>query len=110
MVKNEKGVFLEKCVTLPQMPGNKKLVILFPVLITYPLENDYLKSHFVASDDIPVSTAVVGINQRAADTYPVSLHDGLQVFNLQFNQHDIQKWIPDTVFVALLIMVLLASI
>lgn len=107
VVRNEKGVFIEQ-----QIPGkygiNRKLIVLFPVLISYPLENSYLRSHFAASPYIPVSTKVVPVS-NTRNLYPVSI--GKQsVCSLDFSTADIQKWTPDGLFVTMLICAFLASV
>jgi signal transduction histidine kinase len=109
IVHNEKGVFIQKCVKPDFLPGNKRIVVLFPVLITYPLENEYLKSHFVASDYIPVKTRIQSPDKHAPDAYPIA-RDNIPVFYLHFNHSDIQKWTPDALFIMLLIAAILATI
>jgi two-component system, NtrC family, nitrogen regulation sensor histidine kinase NtrY len=110
LLKNENGVFVERCIKLSFAEGKKTLVVLFPVLITYPLENDYLKSHFAASNNIPVKTDILPANRPSAGAYPVLLQKNVTVFYLHFNPHDIQKWVPDGLFISLLIVALLSSI
>lgn len=109
VLRNEKGAFVEKTVDLQYADGNKRLVVLFPVLITYPLENDYLKSHFVASYNIPVSTRILPTDSSAHGAYVVKM-SGTAVFSLQFNASDIQKWTPDSLFLAMFVAAFLATI
>jgi two-component system, NtrC family, nitrogen regulation sensor histidine kinase NtrY len=108
ILKNDKGVFVRKIIRYNE--SGKMLVILFPVLVTYPAENDYLKSQFVASEQIPVSTKVIPPNAVSAGAYPVTASNNDVVFYLLFNLQDIQKWVPDAIFLSLLIAALLASI
>lgn len=110
VIRNEKGVFIQKCVRPPFLHSNEKLVILFPVLITYPLENNYLKSHFVASRNIPVSTNIVAAGTASISGFPVAIGAYNPLFYLQFNILDIQKWSPDLLFISLLLAAALASI
>ena len=110
LLRNEKGVFIEKCIDLTFLNGNKKFVVLFPVLITYPLDNDYLKSHFVASDYIPVKTKIIVPGDASTDEYRITMRGNTTVFSLRFNPQDIQKWTPDALFIAMLIAALLATI
>ncbi len=110
VVHTEQGVFVERCVRLSLPGGRKKLVVLFPVLITYPLENDYLHSHFAASDNIPVKTKILTGDRPFKGAYPVTMAGDAPVFYLFFNAQEIQKWVPDLTFIALLIASLLASI
>ncbi len=107
VLRNEKGVFISRCI---REPGSaKKLVALFPVLISYPLENDYLKTHFVASDNIPVTTKILAPVSPHAGGFPVSL-SGDVAFYLQFNQADVQKWIPTMLFIIMLLAAMIVSI
>ncbi len=109
ILRNEKGVFIQQCF-IAQADEHKKVVILFPVLITYPLENNYLHSHFPASANIPVNTKILAQDPSAAGAYPVMVRGKSPVFYLLFNEHDLQKWIPDTFFILMLIAALLASL
>lgn len=110
LMRGEKGVFLKICLHPGFLPGNKSIVALFPVLITYPLENNYLKSHFVASDNIPVTTKINNTRTHAKNEYPVAINEGSAVFYLQFEPRDIQKWEPDPVSVILLIAAIILSV
>jgi len=110
IVRNEKGVFVEKCIPLSFIDANKRLVILFPIFISYPLENDYLKSHFAASEYIPVKTKIIPADGNLAGDYLVALHNTAPVFYLHFHAQDIQRWIPDLPFIIILLGALLASI
>jgi two-component system, NtrC family, nitrogen regulation sensor histidine kinase NtrY len=108
IVKNEKGVFIQK--NIQQADTNRTLVVMFPVLYTYPVENNYLKSQFAASELIPVNTRIIPASIPTAGTYPVTMRNGKLIFQLLFNLQDIQKWVPDELFLLLLIAALLASI
>ena len=110
ILRNEKGVFIEECIKPSFLDDSKRLVILFPILIIYPLENDYLKSHFVASEYIPVKTKIVAADGDIAGDYPVSLSKNAPVFYLHFHPQDIQKWTPTLPFILLLLAAMMASI
>ena len=110
IISNEKGVYIEKCIKPIYYDSNKTLVILFPVLITYPLENNYLKSHFAASYNIPVKTKIIPTSTHPTVGYPISVDGKQPIFFLQFNMQDIQKWTPDKLFISFLIAAVLASI
>jgi len=109
IVRNEKGVFVEECIAPFPDDSGKRLVVLIPVFISYPLENEYVKSHFVASGYIPVGTKILTRESRAAEDYPISMQGNAPLFFLHFNMDDIQQWTPDTLFFILLIAALLAS-
>jgi signal transduction histidine kinase len=108
--RNEKGVFIEKCIQLPFATGDKRVVVLFPILVTYPVENDYLKSHFIASEHIPADTKIITGGGIVSGAHPVSMKDGQTPFSLRFNVSDIQKWVPDLSFLIMLVAALMASI
>ena len=90
--RNQKGVFIRRFVT---PGGNKKLVALFPVFISYPLENDYLHSHFVASENIPIKTKITTQATGSKDEFPIIMKGAFRVGYLMFNRADVQKWSPD---------------
>ena len=107
---NQKGVFVKRCFSLPFLDSKKKLVVFFPIVISYPLQNDYLHSHFAASDYIPVKTKINPTPTGTADEYKITLHDNNTVGYLTFNPTDIQKWNPDALLIAMLIVAILTSI
>lgn len=108
--RNEKGVFIEKIHLLPQLGGSKKLVTLFPIIIYYPLENDYLKTYFVASKYIPVKTAVVLPGREGKGDYPIDLRNHSKTCYLHFNTAEIQKWVPDIWFILMMLGALVTTI
>lgn len=109
IVRNDRGVFIAKPVYPFPQDSSKQMVVLFPVLTTYPLENNYLKSHFVASEYIPVNTKIIAPDKDATGAYPIILHGEQKLFFLQFNPLDVQKWIPDPMFIIMLMLALIAS-
>jgi len=102
ILRNEKGVFIARYVKLPD--DHLQFVVLFPVVIMHPLENNYLKSHFVASEYIPVKTKIIAREGNPAGAYAITLRGKNTLFYLHFNPQDIQKWIPDPVFILMLIL------
>ena len=110
ILQNDKGVFIAECIQPADMDGHKRILALFPILITYPLENDYLRSHFVASDYIPVKTKIINSTIPEIGAYPVIMRGNKTVFYLRFNPADVQKWIPDPFFLIMLIAAMLISI
>ena len=110
VLRNEKGVFVARCMEQPVAGKNKRLIALFPVFITYPLENDYLRTHFAASDNIPITTKILSPATPHAGGFPVSMRGNDVVFYLQFNTADVQKWIPSTLFILMLLAALVVSI
>lgn len=110
IVQNIRGVFIQQSPRLPWLGDYKKLVVLFPVRVNYPIENDYLRSHFIASEYIPLSTRIVPAPAMVTTGYPVTIGDSAPILYLSFNTQDIQKWVPDMVFILMLIAAVLASI
>ena len=110
LLRNDKGVFIARCIKPFATETRKRLLVLIPVLVTYPLENDYLKSHFAASDYIPVRTKIMAPGAGARGDYPVIINGNNTVFYLHFNAADVQRWSPDSLFLVLLIAALIMSI
>lgn len=110
VVKNAKGVFVQQCKAMPWLGDEKMLVALLPVQFTYTIENDYLQSHFAASEDIPVTTKIIESATPVAHAFPVTLTGDTPLFYLSFNMQEIQKWTPDSIFILMLVAAVLASI
>jgi two-component system nitrogen regulation sensor histidine kinase NtrY len=108
LLYNDKGFFIKKCLTFPYLDVHKKLTVLFPVLITYPFENNYLKSHFTAADYIPVSTRILSRNVKG--TYKVKSIDGKTECYLSFSPLDMPVWTPDSIMLGLIIIAFMLSI
>ena len=109
ILRNDKGVYVVKHLDPVSGDVSKHLVVLFPVLINYPLENSYLKSHFVASDYIPVTTKIISPDDHTNGDYPIILHGEQEMLHLRFDEQAIQKWIPDPLFISLLLLALIAT-
>lgn len=107
LVTNEKGVFVQKIATCSQ---GRRLVALMPVQISYPVENDYLQSHFPASPYIGAGTRIMPAEGRPGGAYPVTLRNGKPIFYLLLSATDAQKWVPDQLFLTLLVAAVLASV
>lgn len=107
--KNQKGVFIRQYLRQTDLGDNEKLIVMFPILITYPLENDYLHAHFVASDIIPVKTKITTQPTNSPDEYKIKMSNG-SVGYLVFNRDDIQKWVPDAWLIFMLIGAVLGTI
>lgn len=108
LLRNQKGVFIQTCVSLNTANSKRKLTVLFPIVITYPRENEYLRSHFLADDDIPVSTQILTV--PAVGSIPVYTTRGNPDFHIIINEDDIQQHVPETTIIALIIISLIVSI
>ncbi len=110
LLRNDKGVFVEKNIHPKFLDSSKTLVVLFPVAITYPIENNYLTSHYIASDNIPVNTRITFTGTHSRNEFPIGIAERKPIFYLQFNTQDIEKWTPDSLSIMLLLTALIASI
>jgi len=108
LLNNDKGSFIKKCVDVPYLEGNKRLTILFPIVIKYPFENTYIHSHFSAEPYIPVSTELTALPQR--NSYPVNSITGKTVCYVTFDTNDISAWVPGNIMLWLLGGALLLTI
>jgi two-component system, NtrC family, nitrogen regulation sensor histidine kinase NtrY len=109
VIKNEKGVFIHEARLTPGLPAHCHVLALFPIFITYPLENDYLQSHFTASRHIPAGTKIVADSTNKM-CFPIKTNNGLTVAYLDFTANPPAKWLPDAPFLSLLCIALLVSI
>lgn len=107
LITNDRGVFIQRNIRLN---SQRRIAVLFPILLSYPVENDYLQSHFPASSIIPSTTKIIPAASRPGGAHPVSLSDGKPLFYLIFNPQDIQKWTPDILFIILLVAAVLSSV
>ena len=80
------GVSLQECITVD---SQRKLTVLFPIIIQYSLENDYLKSHYAAADYIPISTQILSAPVKGS--IAVNSADNKLLFYLQFHKQDIDR-------------------
>ena len=107
--KNLKGIFLRKYLRQTQLPGNKKLIVLFPLVISYPIENDYLHSHFAASENIPVKARISAISSDGLGEYRIVMGNETAAY-ITIGKDDIQKWTPDVWFIAVLVAAILSTV
>lgn len=108
LLNSDRGFYLRKCITPSYIDKRKKLTILFPVLVSYPINNSYLQSHFAAGSYIPVDTRI--LTRPAANSYEVKSIDGRTKFYLVFSGNNIPYWQPDNVMIGLLVLAMLFTI
>jgi len=105
---NERGKFVKVCIEPDTSRRNEKLVVLYPVVTTYPFENNYLHSSFEAADYIPVNTTV---SSRKTDaSYAITDIDSNTVFHVEFKQQTLPEWTPGMVIITLLILAVLFTV
>lgn len=107
LLHHDRGIFVQRCYT-PFANKQKQITILIPIVTLYPIENDYLESHFVAANYIPISTEV--LSEVSPGSYVVKDLRNNPVLYLHFHKLDIPKWIPDSLLIWLLIAAILASV
>lgn len=104
----ERGKFVKACLQLDSTKPEQKLVVLFPIVTTYPFENTYLHSSFEAAPYIPLNTVVSP--RRTPGSYPVINSNGKSVFYLQFNPDTLPEWPPGIAIIGLILTGLLITI
>jgi two-component system nitrogen regulation sensor histidine kinase NtrY len=105
---HERGFFIKNCISFPYLEQNKKLVVLFPITTTHPFENNYLRSGFVAGDDIPPATRI--LSRPTISSYEIRSLSGKTKFYLLFLDTVTGSIHPDAFTVTLIILALLISI
>jgi len=111
LIRTTRGVFLQECIGPPFINSWQKLVVLLPVTIRYPMENDYLRSRFLAADNIPTDTFTTRIlDKKTTGGEAVKTLDGKPAFYIRSLSQSVHRWIPDDLFLGLLIASILASI
>ncbi len=108
LVSNERGFYIRKCYTRPYLGKDSKLTVLFPILTAYPINNNYLVSHFEAGSYIPTDTRI--LVRQAINSYEVKSTDGKTKFYLRFDENYTPAWQPDNAIIALLILALIFTI
>jgi len=109
LVAYENGTYLVRKVKPPGY-RYRTMVVMLPVYYRYPVENEYLHSHFAASSRIPATVRALPADSSVPGSYTVALADGQPVMTLSFTPADVQKWVPGTLFIILLAGAVLVSI
>lgn len=104
----ENGVYLKRCIRLPYMRSDQRIVALFPVSVQYPIRNEYLTSFFPAATYIPRGTEIT--IERTAESLPVNNSEGHPLFYARFGDTSFSGWIPDGWLVAGLFMAIALSV
>jgi two-component system nitrogen regulation sensor histidine kinase NtrY len=105
LLNADKGTFVKECINID---AHRKITVLYPILIKYPFENSYLRSHFEAEDYIPVNT---GISIRKTQgSYVVKDVKGKISFYLSFPDSNMPVWVPGKILIWTLTLALLTTI
>lgn len=108
LLYNDRGIFIKKCIKLKSFSKDEELVILFPLVKKYPLENNYLSSRFIAGEYIPLSTRI--LSREVRHSYPVHSVSGGTLFHVYISDFDEPRWVPDNVMLGIVIAALLVTI
>lgn len=90
----DNGVYLKRCIHPDYLKPKQSLVVLIPIAVNYPFENEYLQSSFTAAPYIPTNTKITAAPTGAKD-YAVNGSDGKPLFYLSFPAHISHEWVPD---------------
>lgn len=104
----ERGKFVKACLQPDSTKPEQRIVVLFPVVTTYPFENNYLHSSFEAAEYIPLNTVVSP--RKTGNSYPVINNAGKTVFHVQFNPDTLPEWPPGIPIISLILAALLFTI
>lgn len=105
---HERGKFVKSCIEPDTSKAYEKIVVLYPVVTTYPFENNYLHSSFEAASYIPLSTVVSP--RKTAGSFPIVNNAGDTVFYVQFNAENLPEWPPGIPIIVLMLAALLFTI
>ncbi|MBA3828164.1 MAG: GHKL domain-containing protein [Taibaiella sp.] len=104
LIRKDKSVYLSECVQQP----HGHLLVLYPIAVRYPLENEYLRSHFVAGDQIPANTQI--LSAYAKGSKAVKELSGNTLFFVISTPRNTNHLLPDVPQIILTLLALLASI
>lgn len=104
---SDNGIYIKHCIHPSFLADEQSLVVLIPISVSYPFQNEYLQSSFVAADYIPPATKIT--TSPTAGSYAVYNKDGKPVFYLDFPANPPPQWMPDAVMVTGLFAALLCS-
>lgn len=105
ILRAERGIYLQQC---KAYGAGRMLVTLIPIVVTYPVENSYLRSHYKAADYIPINTKV--LSYEAVGSIAVKNTDGTPAFYLKFQPLNTWRWVPNIILIILVLAAILASV
>jgi signal transduction histidine kinase len=105
--KNDRGSFIKRCVPVKGADSSRKLTVLFAVVHKFAFENNYLRSHFEAEPNIPLSTEVS--SRKQAGSYEVKDATGKPILYLSFPDSK-PVWVPGKILLCILAGALLSTI
>lgn len=108
LVKNEKGVYVKKCVSPYGAQSSKRIVVLFPIVKLYPFENSYLTSHFIASHDIPVNTRIT--SKKTIGSYSIVSINNVDAFYMLFSLNSLPVYTPDITMFCILMLAIFFTV
>lgn len=105
---NERGKFVKTCIEPDTARRYEKIVVLYPIVTTYPFENTYLHSSFEAASYIPLNTVVSP--RKTPNSFAITNTKGREVFHVQFNPDTLPEWPPGVAIVGLILAALLITV
>jgi signal transduction histidine kinase len=105
---HERGKFVKACIEPDTSRSYENIVVLYPIITTYPFENNYLHSSFDAAEYIPLNTVVSP--RKSPNSFPIVNRAGKTVFHVQFNPETLPEWPPGIALLGLIFAALLFSI
>ena len=108
LAQNERGKYVQQCVTPDTSNAAQKIVVLYPIVTLYPFENNYLKSSFEAASYVPVGTRI--LTRGGPNSFPITTQNGNTIFHLNFAKLYLPSWSPDVIMQIILAIALLASL
>ncbi|MEY4291827.1 MAG: hypothetical protein RIQ61_204, partial [Bacteroidota bacterium] len=80
----------------------RTLVILIPLFIGYPIENEYLQSHFIANEYIPNTTILN--SSKLKDGFEIKDYKGSVIAYAKINSKEIKKYPPGYLDIILVVI------
>lgn len=80
----------------------RTLVILIPLFISYPIENEYLQSHFIANEYIPNTTILS--SSKLKDGFEIKDNKGSVIAYAKINSKEIKKYPPGYLDIVLVVI------
>jgi len=109
VIYSDEDIYIQRCYHVSEEKNSEKVImVLIPIATIYPFENEYLRSHFYASDKIPPTTTI--LPEYSKDAYPINSISGKTLFYVQFPKGDVQAWQPDWLLISLLILGLICTV
>ena len=108
VIYSEGNTYLQRNYKTGTNDSGQTIVVMIPITIIYPFENEYIKSHFIASEQIPITSVISPDSIQGA--YPINSIKKHTLFYIQIPKADTLSNQPDEVFVFIVILALITTI